>query len=409
MSNWKLSWAIARKILYRNKSRSARPAVFISMAGVALGLIVMLFAIAVTDGYKKSIRDKIVGMGAHIRISKYDQNYSFEQIPFTRNQFFIPDLEANPDIVKLQYFGTKAGIVKTDNQVEGIVLKGIDTSFNWPVFKPALVEGQLFDLSQPEASDEIIISVRLAKKLQLKTGDKLRAYFVQNPPMQRNFTIAGLYETGMPEYDNQVVLADLRHVQKLNGWDSSQVGAIELFIRDYETVDRMGIWVDEAIGYEMRAETVTQLFPEIFEWVALFDTNVLVLLIITILVSAVTMLSTFFIIVLEQTRKIGLLKALGMSSSQTVTVFLMVAARILLTGMVIGNSIALIICFLQHNYKIIKLNPEIYYVDYIPVLINGWSFVAVNIGVVTVCMAMLLFPAFAFTRKMTAVSALRWE
>ncbi|MDR1345123.1 MAG: ABC transporter permease [Bacteroidales bacterium] len=409
MSNWKLSWAIARKILYRNNGRSARPAVFISMAGVALGLIVMLFAIAVTDGYKKSIRDKIVGMGAHIRISKYDQNYSFEQIPFTRNQFFIPDLEANPDIVKLQYFGTKAGIVKTDNQVEGIVLKGIDTSFNWRVFKPALVEGQLFDLSQLEVSDEIIISVRLAKKLQLKMGDNLRAYFVQNPPMQRNFTIAGLYETGMPEYDNQVVLTDLRHVQKLNGWDSSQVGAIELFIRDYETVDRMGTWVDTTVGYKMRAETVKQLFPEIFEWVALFDTNVLVLLIITILVSAVTMLSTFFIIVLEQTRKIGLLKALGMTSSQTVTVFLMVAARILLTGMAIGNSIALVICFLQHNYKIIKLNPEIYYVDYIPVLINGWLFAAVNISVLTACMAMLIFPAFAFTKKMTAVSALRWE
>jgi lipoprotein-releasing system permease protein len=409
MSNWKFSWVIARKILYRNDSRNARPAVLISVIGVALGLVVMLFAITVTGGYKKCIRDKIVGMGAHIRISKYAQNYSFEQLPFSRNQFFINDLKENPDIIKLQYYGTKVGVIKTDNQVEGVVLKGIDTTFNRPMFQPDLVEGKLLDLTQPEASNEIIISVKLARKLQLKTGDKLRTYFVQEPPMQRSFTIAGLYETGMPEYDNKLALVDLRHVQKLNGWNSSQVGAIELFIRDYKDIDQLGAWINEAVGYEMRAETIKQIYPEIFEWVALFDTNVLVLLLITIIVSAVTMLSTFFIIVLEQTQKIGLLKALGISSQQIVTIFLMVAARILLIGMAIGNAIVLIVCFLQYHYKFIKLNPETYYVDYIPVLVNGWFVAAVNLGILVVCLAVLLFPAFIITKKMTPVGALRWE
>ena len=409
MSNWKLSWAIARKILYHNDSRNARPAVLISVIGVVLGLVVMLFAIAITGGYKKCIQDKIVGMDAHIRISKYVQNYSFEQLPFSRNQIFINDLEANPDIVKLQYYGTKLGIIKMDNQVEGIVLKGIDTTFNQSMFQNSLVEGQLPDLTQLEASNEIIISVKLARKLQLKTGDKVRTCFVQESPMQRSFTIAGLFETGMPEYDNKLALVDLRHVQKLNGWDSSQVGAIELFIRDYKDIDRLGAWTHEAVGYEMRAETIKQLYPEIFEWVALFDTNVLVLLLITIIVSAVTILSTFFIIVLEQTRKIGLLKALGISSRQIVTIFLMVAARILLIGIVIGNAIVLIVCFLQQHYKFIKLNPETYYVDYIPVLVNGWFFAAINFGILAVCLAVLLFPAFIITKKMTPVEALRWE
>jgi len=409
MSNWKLHWAIARKMLYRDNNRNAQPAVLISIIGVALGLMVMLFAISVTGGYKKSIRDNIVGMGAHIRISRYVQNYSFEQLPFSRNQNFINDFKKNPDIIKWQCYGTKAGVIKTNNQVEGIVLKGIDSSFNIAMFQPDLINGRFLNLSSSEVSNEIIISTKLAQKLQLTIGKNLHVYFVQDPPMHRSFTIAGFYKTGMPEYDNKMALVDLRHVQKLNGWDSSQVGAIELFIRDYKDIDQLGVWANETVGYDMRAETIKQLYPEIFEWVALFDTNVLVLLLITIIVSAVTMLSTFFIIMLEQTKKIGLLKALGMSSQQIVAIFVMVATRILLIGMGIGNFIVLMACFLQQHYKFIKLNSDIYYVDHIPVLVNGYLFAAVNLGVLAICLLVLLLPAFIIAKKMSPVEALRLD
>jgi len=409
MSGFKIQFQLANKLLRDRESHYARPIVNLSIAGVALGLIIMIAAIAVTSGYKKEIRDKVIGMGSHIRISNYDNNYSFEPVPFERNQFFIKELRTNPDIKNLQYFSTKVGIIKTSNQVEGIVLKGIDTSFFWEDFEKNIIAGKKIQLPDTQAGKDILISSTLSKKLNIKVGDKVRTYFVQDPPMQRSFTVSGIFETGLPEFDEKYALVDLRHVQKLNQWSSNMIGGIEILIYDYDKIDEIGESVNNSIGYKLKAETIKQIYPEIFEWIALFDTNVIVLLIITIFVCSITMMSTFFIVVLEQTRTIGILKAIGIKNRQIMNIFMLVASKILVKGLIIGDAIALIICLIQKYFHLIKLDEATYYVDYIPINLNPGLIITLNIGVFLICLAVISLPAYYVAKKISPVNAIRFD
>ncbi|MEG2070120.1 MAG: ABC transporter permease, partial [Bacteroidales bacterium] len=284
MSSFKLHFHISNRLLRDERSKFSRPIVNLSIIGVALGLIIMILSVSITSGYKNEIRNKVIAMGSHIRISNYDMNYSFEPSPISRNQFFIEDLKRNSNIQSVQYYCTKVGIVKTDDQVEGIVLKGIDTSFLWDNFAKNIVEGNKIELKEEKVGCDILISRYLAQKLKLKVGDKVRTYFVQDPPMQRSFVVTGIYETGMPEFDKKFALVDLRHVQKLNNWDSLTVGGIEILIRDYDRLKEIGEEINGMIGYHLKAETIRQIYPEIFEWIDLFDTNVIVLMLITVFV-----------------------------------------------------------------------------------------------------------------------------
>ena len=409
MAGFNIQFQLANKLLRDKESHYTRPIVNLSIAGVALGLIIMIVAIAITSGYKKEIRDKVIGMGSHIRISNYDNNYSFEPVPFERNQFFIKDLLANPDIKNLQYFSTKVGIIKTSDQVEGIVLKGIDTSFYWEDFEKNIISGKKIHVEDTQPGKEILISSKLSKKLKIRIGDKIKTYFVQDPPMQRSFIVSGIFETGLPEFDEKFALVDLRHVQKLNQWDSNMVGGIEILIYDYDKIDKIGESVNNSIGYKLKAETIKQIYPEIFEWIALFDTNVLVLLIITLFVCSITMMSTFFIIVLEQTQTIGILKTIGIKNHQIMNIFMMIAAKILLKGLIIGNAIAMMICLLQQYFHLIKLDAATYYVDYIPINLNTGAIIGINTGVFLLCLAILSLPAYYVAKKISPVKAIRFD
>lgn len=409
MSRFSLNFLLARRILKDKGDRLARPIVYLSVAGVSLGLIIMMIAIGITHGYKQEIRDKVIAMGSHIRITNFDQNYSFEQVPINKRNASILSLQNDPQVAVLQNFATKVGIVKTADQVEGVVLKGVDETFSWNFFQPCLVEGDTFGLADTVPDNHIVISKRMSNKLQLKVGDKVHTYFVQDPPRQRSFTVAGIYETGLPEYDNMYALVDLRHVQKLNDWNDSLVSGVEVLIRDYDDIDRMGDQIHHRIDYTLKAETVKQIYPEIFEWIALFDTNVAVLLIITICVCIVTMMSIFFIVVLEQTPTIGIMKTLGMKTKQVTGTFMLVAADILLKGMLVGDVIALIFGALQQKFHLLKLNPDTYYVDFVPIQFDWLSVLLLNVGVFAVCMLVLVLPAWVVSRKITPVNAVRFE
>lgn len=409
MSNNPFHFLLARRILKDKGNRFSRPIVWLSVFGVSLGIIIMMIAIGITSGYKQEIRNKVVAMGSHIRITHFDQNYSYEQVPFDKNQGFTQQLLQNPDIAGIQNFATKVGIVKTTDQVEGIVLKGVDNTFNQHLFQSNLIEGDTLLLSDTTADNHIIISKHLADKLLIKVGDKVRTYFVQDPPRSRSFIVSGIYQTGLPEYDNMFALVDLRHVQKLNDWTENQVSGIEVLIKDYDKIAEMGDFVHHHVPYELKAETIHQIYPEIFEWIALFDTNVAVLLIITTCVCLVTMMSIFFIIVLEQTQTIGILKSLGMKTRHVVKSFILVAGNILSKGMLIGDAIAIIFGLLQQHFHLIKLNPDTYYVDFVPVHFNIFAAIGLNIAVFVICMAVLIIPAWVVGKKITPVNAVRWE
>lgn len=409
MSKTRFHFLLADRILRDKGNRFSRPIVTLSVCGVSLGLVIMMIAIGITSGYKQEIRDKVIAMGSHIRITHYDENRSFEQVPFDCHQPSAEQLKANPDIVGIQNFATKVGIVKTADQVEGIVLKGMDATFNQALFRSNILEGDTLQLGDTVADNHIIISKHLSDKLMLKVGDKIQTYFVQDPPRVRSFVIAAIYQTGLPEYDNLFAIVDLRHIQKLNDWSDNQVSGMEVLIRDYDKIAEMGDFVHHHVPYELKAETIHQIYPEIFEWIALFDTNVGVLLIITTCVCIVTMMCIFFIIILEQTRTIGILKSMGMKTRQIVSTFMIVAGHILLRGMLIGDAIALLFGFLQQHFHIIKLNPDTYYVDFVPIHFNIWAVMGLNVAVFLICMLVLVLPAWVVGRKITPVSAVRFE
>ncbi|MCQ2283791.1 MAG: ABC transporter permease [Bacteroidales bacterium] len=400
---------LADRILKDKGNRFSRPIITLSVLGVSLGLFIMMIAIGITSGYKQEIRNKVIAMGSHIRVTHFDQNYSYEQVPFDKHQDFIQTLKQHDQIVGLQNFATKVGIVKTSDQVEGIVLKGVDKTFNQKLFRKNIIEGTALKLDDTVADNHIVISKRMSDKLQLHVGDKVRTYFVQDPPRSRSFVVSGIYETGLPEYDNMFALVDLRHVQKLNDWNQNQISGIEILIKDYNKIDEIGDYVHHNINFELKAETIKQIYPEIFEWIALFDTNVAVLLIITTCVCLVTMMSIFFIIILEQTQTIGILKTMGMKTKDLVKSFIIVAGNILLKGMLIGDAIAIIFGILQQKLHLIKLNPDTYYVDFVPIHFNIPAVIGLNLGVFLICMAVLTIPAWIVSKKITPVNAVRFE
>lgn len=400
---------MTRKLLKGENGSFSRPIVRLSVVGVALGVVIMVVAIAVTTGYKEVIRDKVIAMGSHVRISNYDMNYSFEPVPFDKNQPFVEEIKAMPEVRSLQCYSTKSGVIKTEDQVEGIVLKGVDQSFDKEHFKQNLIQGELLTLEDTLPSKEIIISSTLSKRLKLKLGDKVRTYFVQDPPMQRSFTVVGIYETGLPEYDSQMALVDMRQIQKLNQWDSNMVGGMEVLLQDFGQIDEASRKIDLKLGYRLKAESIKQVFPQIFQWIALFDTNVIVLLIITFCICVITMMSAFFIIVIEQTATIGLLKTMGMKTKSVVTLFMTVALKMLVKGLLWGNVLALMICMIQRQMHWVRLDAATYYVPYVPIEFNFPLILAVNVAVFVLCMAILVIPAYIVARNSSPLSAIKFD
>ena len=382
MSQFSFHWQLAHRILREKGNRFAKPIIRLSVFGVALGVVIMLAAIGVTAGYKQVIEEKVVAMGQHIRISHYDRNYSHEQIPIILNDTLLQELQRNPEVSSIQPYATKVGIIKTADQVEGVVLKGVDASFNGRQFARNIVEGDTLLLNDT---------------------------FVQDPPRQRSFTLTGIYETGLPEYDAKFALVDLRHVQKLNDWNPQQVSGVEVLTHNYSKIDEVGEQLHHQIDINLKAETIKQIYPEIFDWIALFDTNVSVLLIITTCVCMITMMSIFFIIILERTRLIGILKTLGMKTKNVVHTFLMVAGRTLLQGLLIGDLIGLGLGALQQKFHLVKLDPDTYYVNFVPIKFQFWEVLLLNIGVFTACMLVLVVPAWIISKKISPVKAVQFE
>ena len=309
----------------------------------------------------------------------------------------------------MQFYATKVGILKVSDQVEGIVLKGIDSTFSWDLFQTHIMAGNPLLYHSDSVSNKILISKTLASKLQLQIGDKVGAYFVQEPPRQRSFVVEGIYQTDLPEVDNRFVLTDLRHVQKLNDWTPEQISGIEILIDNYNQLDVLGKQVHHEIPYNLKAETIKQLYPNIFEWLALSDTNAIVLLIITIIVCIITMISTFFIVVLEQTKNIGILKTMGLNHKQVVKLFLIIASRLILRGLCWGNIIGLGIGILQTTLHIIPLDPAVYYVSYIPIAIHSVTVLWVNLLVFSACLLTLLLPAIYISKRISPVEAIRYD
>jgi len=400
---------VARRIVSRNKGNFSRPVVVIAIVSIALGLTVMFVAIAILTGFQKEIREKVIGFGGHIQVSHFMENPSIESRPVEKNQPFLPGLKHTKGIRHIQVYGIKAGIIKTKDEIQGVILKGDGSDFDWSFFQNKIVEGHRFNVTDTGKTDEVIISKALANMLKLNVNDDLRMYFISGDnTLGRKFKISGIYETGFEELDKLYVIGDIHHIQKLNGWTQEQVGGFEILIDKFKDIDRMGALVYHQIGFRLDASTIKQLYPQIFDWLDLQDINVLIILILMILVSAITMISTLLILILERTNMIGILKSLGMSNSAIRKIFLYNAVYIIGLGMLWGNILGFAICLFQQKTGMLTLPQESYYMPVVPIYLNGWNILLLNIFTLVICYLMLILPSFIVTR-IRPIKAIRFS
>lgn len=402
---------IANRLSGKDKENLSGPVTRIAVITIALGLAVMILSVAVLVGFQTEIRNKVIGFSADIRIDNFDENASYEASPVSMNQPFYPGLENVKGIKHIQVYALKAGIIKTEDQIQGVVLKGIGPDYDWDFLKKHLVSGSIFQVGDSIPSGKLLISGMISRKLKLKVGDEVRMYFLsgsETQPRGRKFTISGIYETGLEEFDEVYVIGDIRHIQKLNNWDSDMVSGFEVFINDFKSLDKMGELVYQTIGYNLNAETVTQAYPQIFDWLRLMDINVVIILVLMILVAGITIISTLLIMILERTNMIGILKALGIKNNDLRKLFIHLTSRIIARGLLWGNIAGIGIALIQDWTKIMPLEEESYYIAYVPVSLNISHILLINGGTFAICLIMVLIPGYIIG-KISPVKAIRFR
>lgn len=391
-----------------NKNKLSGPLYRISILAIALSVAVMIISLAVLDGFQYEITNKVIGFGAHIQLSKYDNNNSFEPQPIVVNENYLNKINKIEGVKRTSLYAIKAGIIKTSDEMEGVILKGVGKDFNADFFKKHLVSGKIINLTSKSKNDSILISKNLANKLNFKVNDNVIVYFIQNPARVRKFVVSGIYNTGLEDFDNRYLLCDVRHIQKLNNWDSTQFAGIEVSIHNFKQLDIITAKINEIIPTDWLASSIREQFPQLFDWLKLQDINVQVILILMTLVAIVNMITALIILILENTRVIGILKALGMNNNQVQQIFLYQVGVIVGKGLLYGNIAALGLCILQSNLHFIKLDEASYYIDYVPVQLNWWLVLLVNIITFVVCTLALLLPSKVIT-KITPVKAIRYN
>lgn len=406
----------SRLIKDRNHGTAfSRPINVIAITGIALGLAVMILAVAILTGFKQQIRDKVAGFGAHIQVVNFDANLSYETVPVSANQPFVRKIRQNPGIRNVQVFATKAGIIKTDENIQGVVLKGIGSDYDWSFFRSNMVEGETLSLSDTARSNDVVISKKVAGMLGLKLGDSFSMFFVQDPPRMRKFTISGIYETSLEEFDKTYLFCDINHIRSLNGWSDDQVSGFEIFINDFDNLDYMTDVVRDAIGYrvaedeeQLKVTNIRGRYPQIFDWLGFQDTNVIIILILMILVAGFNMISGLLILILEKTNMIGVLKAVGADNKLIRTVFLYQAAWLTVKGLLWGNIIGIGLALLQLKTDLITLDPSSYYLRSVPINLDPVHIILLNIGTMIAIILMLLVPSQLIAR-ITPVKAIRYD
>ncbi len=406
------------KRFFRDKSnnqRVSKPIVSIAVVGVALGIVVMILSVAIVTGFKSEIRNKITGFGSHIKIVNYDTNTSLETAPIKKNQNFYPSIDTVKGINHIQPYAIKGGILKTKENFQGGILKGVDENFKWSFFKRNILDGETFQVTDTAKTNKILISKYFANLLKLKTGDPVAMYFVDNPPRMRKFIISGIYDTGLEDFDKKFILADIKHVQKLNGWDENQISGFEIILDEFDEIKNLSTHIRNDYTYPLFSEgtklkvlPITSEFPQIFDWLNIIDVNVWVILTLVILVAGFNMISGLLIIILERTSMIGLFKAMGSTNWSIRKIFLYLSSLLIGKGMLWGNIIGIALCLIQNEFGIIKLDPATYYLEVVPINLKIMHIVLLNIGSLIITVIMLIIPSYIIA-KISPIKTIRFN
>lgn len=388
-----------------DQRRISRPAVTIAVWGVAVGLAVMILSVCIILGFKGEIRSKVVGFGSDVQLINYQSLYHSESQPIVIDDLLMYKLSRIEGISHIQRFANKTGMLKTDDAFKGVILRGAAAEYDTTFLASHLVEGRLPVFSSTTPTNEILVSAIIARELGLKTGQRVYAYFFSDAVKARRYTVCGIYETHLTEFDNKLVFTDLSAIQKLAGWDEEQCSGAELRISDFDELDQKTAEIvammnrtQDAYGASYSAHSVRELFPGIFSWLDLLDTNVYVILALMIGLSLFTMTSGLLIIILERTNFIAVMKSLGASNSLLRRVFLHFATLLIGRGLLWGNILGIGLAWLQHHFGLIRLDAATYYVTTVPIQFSWPLIILLNVATVIITVLVLIIPSFLVSR-----------
>ena len=387
---------IARRFMPRHGADSgfSAPLSAIAVAGIALGVVVMVMAVSILRGFQEDITQKVVGFGSHLTVTAYDAGGTYTELPVDLDSTLTAAVRAVPGVRHVQAFATKGGMVKTEEQIYGILLRGLAADYDTSFYHACLTDGHL-----PQGNNDVLVSSTIAAKLKLNAGDKMRTYFWQGDSYRpRAFSVSGIYNTDLTEMDELYVIGTLATVQRLNDWDSLQAGGYEVLVDDYRRLDAVARDVATQLPIDLRLTTITEAHPALFSWLDLLNTNITLILAIMCLVSAVAIVSALLIMIFEKSATIGLLKALGADNGSVRRIFLIKAIGLILRGIAIGDAVALALSLVQRHWQLVRLDPESYSMSHVPVLVDPWVYAAVSAGTLAVCLLALLLPTAGISR-----------
>ena len=386
---------------YTYKNTVSSPIIKISVFSIIIGIVMMIISVSSSVGLQKTIETKISSFFGHISISNFENNTSFSSISPISLSLDYKKLHNNSEIIHIQNVAYKSGLIVNKNSFEGVVFKGISSDFNWSSFSKYIRKGKIMTINET-VSNQVIISEYLSKKLSLDLNDKFKATFFKpnssSIPNERIFEVSGIFSSGLIEFDETYFIGDIKHIQKMNKWNSNQFGNVEIFLKNYSQLEKVSNQLYKKTSAEINVLSIVNRFPEIFNWMALFDINVLLIIIIMILVGGINMITALLVTVLEKTSIIGVLKTLGSSNKSMRTIFLINGAYLISLGLVIGNFIALGLIFIQNYTGFIKLDPDTYYVYELPFDFNLMTLLILNISVLLFCFTMLIIPSFIISK-----------
>lgn len=419
---------IARRFMPRTKDGGgfSGPLSVIAVVSIALGVVVMVMAVCILRGFQGEIASKVVGFGSHLTVSNFASSPDYQEEPIVLDSTLVERIQRVPGVRHIQYFATKGGMVKTAEQIYGIMFRGLSADYDTTFFASNLVEGRLPMLSDQvtellsdqvatQANDsatpstDVLVSSTIASRLRLKVGDKMRTYFWGgDTPRSRAFTVCGIYNTDLTEFDELYVVGDLSQVQRLNEWDERQVGGYEILVDDFDRLDAIARNVEHELPYDYSVQTIREANPALFAWLDLLNSNITLILVIMSLVCAVAIVSALLIMIFEKGRTIGLLKALGATNASVRRIFLIKASRLIAEGILIGDAVALALCVVQQRWQVVKLDAESYSMTHVPVDIDPMIFLLVSLGTLVACLLALLLPA-AYISHITPAQAVKIE
>jgi lipoprotein-releasing system permease protein len=403
-----LSYFIAKRISFKGSGGFSTTIYKIAVGSLALGLAVSLLAFMVLGGFQKTISDKVYGFTGHFQVQRFTMSNDFEESPFSLKSDFAQNYKQLERINGVQSFAHKAALIKGEDEVEGVLMKGVSHDFDSLRFKSYLVEGRLLKIPKEGTSNEVMLSTFIANKLDLKVGDKITLYFVQEPPRYRRVEIVGIFRTYLENFDEKIIIGELQTIRNLNGWSSDQIGGMEIFLNDINNLKADYSQIESAIDYDLKLIDSQEKYLEIFDWLTLLDTNVYVFIGLIGFVAIFNMAAILFILIMERTQMIGLLKALGATTAQIRRVFFWNGINILFRGLLIGNAIGLGLGWLQYQFRLIPLEPESYYMNYVPIDWNWPILILINIGIIVLTAVILWIPVMVIA-KVDPIKSIKFD